>query len=202
MFKLNGSRFGALGLLSQTGQRSSSPRQNPEKIHLQFRAQRGSKSSLFWWLSCHLKGGVHDPRFAGPLYIEDWQLILCNLNPNGCTKTLTRLALNKTLSQTVQDFGIPNGPPCGCHAAPRLRRLRCRSGVTDETVAAAGMATMQDAAPPATLLHHGQRQEKESTSTDNHSCYVKVGGKIAHFVSPLISSPFGLNGRSVVHPSV
>ena len=31
---------------------------------------------------------------------------------------------------------------------------------------------------------------------------VKVGGKIAHFVSPLISSPFGLNGRSVVHPSV
>ncbi len=30
-----------------------------------------------------LKGGVHDPRFAGPFYIEDWPLILCDLEPNG-----------------------------------------------------------------------------------------------------------------------
>ena len=47
---------------------------------------------------------------------------------------------------------------CGCHAAPRLRRRRRQSGVADETVAAAGMLTIQDAAPPASPLRHGLSQ--------------------------------------------
>jgi len=93
-FKPNGSRISCLkAFLSETAQGFDLA---PSRIgETETHADPSSKhceNATLATSSCLLKGGVHDPRFAGPLYIEDWQLILYNLNPNGCTKTLIRLA--------------------------------------------------------------------------------------------------------------
>ena len=65
----------------------SRPNRPPEKLQkpkpIQNHRQKDIENAPLAKCSCPLKGGVRDPRFAGPLYIEDWQFTRSIFNPNG-----------------------------------------------------------------------------------------------------------------------
>ena len=113
MFKLNGSRFGASGLLSQTGQRSSSPqaksRKNPPSISSPTGGPKAPSLITFlpfegWGTWSPLRGTTLYRRLATHSLQFEPEWMHQNLDPFG---------LNKTLSQTVQDFGFQTGHRVG-----------------------------------------------------------------------------------------